>query len=89
MIFSDMVNGKDVDLTAEIQRHGPVNMLESLENPFSKEQLKALRVQMGKSEDGTDGQLRQWVFRKLVTYSAETNLYHMTEECLKKYKVGK
>ena len=36
MIFSDMVSGKDIDLTAETQRHGPVNMLESLENPFSK-----------------------------------------------------
>ena len=86
MIFSDMVNGKDIDLTAETQRHGPVNMLESLENPFNKAQLKALRVQMGKSEEGTDGQLRQWVFRKLVTYSAETELYYKTEACLKKFK---
>ena len=89
MIFSDMVSGKDVDLTAETQKHGPVNMLESLENPFSKAQLKALRVQKGKSEEGTDGQLRQWVFRKLVTYSAETELYYMTEECLKKFKDSK
>ena len=86
MIFSDMVIGKDIDLTAETQRHGPVNMLRSLENPFNKAQLKALRVQMGKSEEGTDGQLRQWVFRKLVTYSAETELYYMTEQCLKKFK---
>ena len=89
MIFSDMVSGKDVDLTAETQKHGPVNMLESLENPFSKAQLKALRVQMGKSEEGTDGQLRQWVFRKLVTCSAENGLYYMTEECLKKFKDSK
>ena len=86
MIFSDMVNGKDVDLTAETQRHGPVNMLESLSNPFSKAQLKALRMQKGKSEEGTDGQLRQWVFRKMVTYSAETDLYTITEEYLKKSK---
>ena len=64
-------------------------MLESLENPFSKAQLKALRVQMGKSEESTDGQLRQWIFRKLVTYSAETDLYYMTEKCLKKFKGGK
>ena len=86
MIFSAMVNGKDIDLTDETQRHGPVNMLASLENPFSKAQLKALRVQMGKSEAGTDGQLRQWIFRKLVTYSAETDLYYMTEKCLEKFK---
>jgi hypothetical protein len=64
-------------------------MLASLSNPFSKAQLKALRVQMGKSEEGTDGQLRQWVFRKLTTYSAETDLYYMTEECVKKLKGNK
>ena len=84
-----MVNGKDIDLNAETQKHGPVNMLESLENPFSKAQLKALRVQMGKNEGGTDSQLRQWVFRKLVTYSSETELYYMTEDCLKKFKDNK
>ena len=64
-------------------------MLFRSENPFSKAQLKALRVQMGKSEEGTDGQLRQWVFRKLVTYSAETDLYNMTDDCLKKFKDSK
>ena len=84
MIFSDLVNAKASDFSADTQRHGPVNMLESLTNPFSKAQLKALRVQKGKSEEGTDGQLRQWMFRKLVTYSAETDLYYMTEEYLKK-----
>ncbi len=89
MIFSDMVNGKEYDLNADTQRHRPINMLGSLENPFNKAQLKALRVQMGKSEEGTDGQLRQWVFRKLVTYDAETELYYMTEECLKKFKDSK
>ena len=86
MLFSDMVNGKDVDLSDEKHRHGPVNMLESLPNPFSKAQLIALRIEKGKSTEGTDGQLRQWVFRKLVTYSAETDLYTMTDECLKKLK---
>ena len=89
MIFSDMVNGKEYDLNADTQRHRPINMLGSLENPFNKAQLKALRVQMGKSEEGTDGQLRQWVFRKLVTYDAETELYYMTEECLKKFRDSK
>ena len=87
MIFSDMVSGKDIDLTAETQRHGPVNMLESLENPFSKAQLKALRVQMGKSEEGTDGQLRKWLFRKFITYSNQTGMYTKTEEYLKNVKM--
>ena len=87
MIFSDMVSGKDIDLTAETQRHGPVNMLESLENPFSKAQLKALRVQMGKSEEGTDGQLRKWLFCKFITYSNQTGMYTKTEEYLKNVKM--
>ena len=73
-------------LSADKKRHGPVNMLTCLPNPFSKEQLIELRVQRGKSEEGADSQLRQWVFHKLTTYSAETKLYYMTEECLKKFK---
>ena len=89
MIFSDMVNGKEYNLNADTQLHRPVNMLASLPNSFNKAQLKALRAQMGKSEGGTDGQLRQWVFRKLVTYSAEKDLYCMTEKCIKKYKNSK
>lgn len=84
MLFSDMVNGKDADLNEETQLHGPVNMLESLPDAFNGAQLKALRVQKGKSEAGAAGQLRQWVFRKLVTYSAQTGLYTKTEEYLKR-----
>ena len=89
MIFSDMVFCKEGELTADTQRHGPVNMLASLPNPFSKAQLKALRTEKGKSAEGADGQLRQWVFRKQVTYSVESDLYYMTEECLKKLKDNK
>lgn len=75
MLFSDMVHGKEADFTVETQRHGPVNMLSSLPDSFNEAQLKALRVQQGKSEGGAAGQLRQWVFRKLVTYSSQTGLY--------------
>lgn len=94
MIFSDIVNGEkgvySIDsLSADKKRHGPINMLTCLPNPFSKEQLIELRVQRGKSEEGADSQLRQWVFHKLTTYSAETKLYYMTEEALKKYKDNK
>ena len=51
-------------------------------NPFNEAQLESLRLQLGKSKDGTKGQIRKWVFRKFITFSAETGLYTKTEEYL-------
>ena len=50
--------------------------------PFNEAQLESLRLQLGKSKDGTKGQIRKWVFRKFITFSAETGLYTKTEEYL-------
>ena len=82
-IFSDLLNGKDADLVSEAQRRGPKNMLDSLPDTFNEAQLKALRVQLGKSEEGANALLRQWVFRKFIEYSAQTGLYSKTDEYLK------
>ena len=41
--------------------------------------VEALRTNIGKSAEGTAGQLRQWLFRKFVTYSTQTGLYSKTE----------
>ena len=82
-IFSDMLNGKDADLVSEAQRRGPKNMLDGLPETFNEAQLKALRVSLGKSEEGAKGQLSQWVFRKFITYSEQTGLYTKTEEYIK------
>ena len=82
-IFSDMLNGKDADLVSEAQRRGPKNMLDGLPETFNEAQLKALRVSLGKSEEGAKGQLSQWVFRKFITYSEQTGLYTKTEEYMK------
>jgi hypothetical protein len=82
-IFSDLLNGKDADLVSEAQRRGPKNMLDSLPDTFNEAQLKALRMQLGKNEEGANVQLRQWVFRKFITYSEQTGLYSKTEEYLK------
>lgn len=81
-LFADMLN-VDADQTSEAQRRGPKNMLDSLPNTFNKAQLEALRTTLGKSQDGTDGQLRKWLFRKFITYSCQTGLYSKTEEYLK------
>ena len=80
-IFADMLN-IDADQMSEAQRRGPKNMLDDLPNSFNEAQLDALRQQLGKSSEGTYNQLHKWLFRKFITYSAETGLYTKTKEYL-------
>jgi hypothetical protein len=82
-IFADML-GKDADQTSEALRRGPKNMLDSLPDTFSAPQLEALRMELGKSKEGAATQLRQWLFRKFITYSAQTGLYSKTDDYLKR-----
>ena len=81
-IFADMLN-LDADQTSEAQRRGPKNMLDNLPNSFNEPQLEALRLQLGKSKEGTSAQLRKWLFRKFITYSNQTGLYTKTEDYLR------
>ena len=81
-LFADLL-GKDADLVSEAQRRGPKNMLDDLPDTFSEAQLEALRLTLGKNKEGTNSQLRKWMFRKFITYSEETGLYTKTEEYLK------
>ena len=81
-IFADML-GKDAVEESDGQRRGPKNMLDGLPDTFSETQLEALRVEIGKSKEGTKGQLSLWVHRKFITYSNQTGLYSKTEEYLK------
>ena len=81
-IFADMLKEGDVS-TSEASKAGPKNMLEDLPSTFNEAHLEALRTSLGKSAEGTKNQLYQWVFRKFITYSAETGLYTKTEEYLK------
>ena len=84
-LFADML-GKDHDLLSEAQRRGPKNMLDSLPNTFNEAQLEALRTSLGKSAEGTKGQLAKWVFRKFITYSNQTGLYSKTASYLQSEK---
>ena len=81
-VFGDMFKGGDA-IPAEDQKHGPKNMLDSLPDSFNESQLEALRLEQGKSKDGTKNLLKQWVFRKFITFSAQTGLYTKTESYLK------
>ena len=81
-IFSDMLKSGD-DSTKEAAKAGPKNMLDSLPDNFNEAQLEALRLESGKSKEGTKAQLRQWLHRKFITYSELTGLYTKTEEYLR------
>lgn len=81
-IFADLL-GKDADQVSEAQRRGPKNLLDELPTSFNEPQLEALRLEQGKTKEGTKLQLRQWVFRKFITYSPQTGLYTKTNEYLK------
>ncbi|MBQ2048614.1 MAG: hypothetical protein II487_06505 [Schwartzia sp.] len=81
-VFGDMLN-RDADPLCEAQRRGPKNMLDKLPDTFNEAQLEALRLQYGKSSEGTRSQINKWVFRKFITYSNQTGLYTKTDEYLK------
>lgn len=81
-VFGDMLKGGDTS-TEEAQKSGPKNMLDDLDDTFSEHQLEALRVSLDKPKDAKR-QLRVWVHRGFITYSAETGLYAKTEKYLKK-----
>ncbi len=78
-IFADMLKDGDTS-TSEAQRRGPKNMLDSLPGSFNEAQLEALRLQLGKSKEGTKGQLSLWLFRGFIEYSNQTGLYSKTEK---------
>ena len=80
-IFADML-GKDGDVVGEARRRGPKNMLDSLPNAFNEAQLQAIRTEAGKNPEGAKEQLRNWVNRKFIEYSAQTGLYSKTKEYL-------
>ena len=81
-VFADLLSQEDGQVN-EAQRRGPKNLLDDLPSSFNEAQLEALRISQGKSKEGTSGQIRKWVFRKFITYSAQTGLYTKTEEYLK------
>ena len=81
-LFADMFS-QATDQVSEAQRRGPKNMLDGLPDTFNEAQLEALRTSLGKTSEGTRGQLSLWVHRGFIIYSAQTGLYSKTEEYLK------
>ena len=77
-----MLKGGDIS-NSEASKTGPKNMLDNLPDTFNEAQLEALRMSMDKPKEGTKRQLRVWMHRKFITYSAQTGLYTKTESYLK------
>ena len=80
-VFDQMISPGDVQ-TDNTHKRGQVNMLESLPDPFSEQQLENLRISLGKSKEGTKHQISVWVNRNFVAYSNQTGLYTKTEDYL-------
>lgn len=78
-IFGDMLKDGDRSVV-EAQKSGPKNMLEELPDTFNEAQLEALRATMDKPKEGTKRQLRVWMSRGFITYSAQTGLYTKTKK---------
>ncbi len=81
-VFGDMLSA-GAEQKDETERNGPQNMLDLLPISFNEAQLQALRISLDKSKEGTKNQIYKWIYRKFITYSAQTGLYTKTEEYLK------
>lgn len=82
-LFADLIS-KNHDVERETQSKAPKILLNELPDTFSRMQLLALRQTMQMSEEGTDRQLRVWVFRGFITLNKETGMYQKTESFLKR-----
>ena len=80
-VFGDMLKDGDTS-TSEAAKAGPKNMLEDLPDTFNEQQLEALRISADKSKEGTNRQLRVWMYRGFIEYSAQTGLYSKTKKYL-------
>jgi len=74
------LTGKGVD-TKTLRKRGPQNMLILLGDTFSADQLKDIRIDRGMDPD-PNNQLKTWVNRGFITYSAQTGLYQKVESVM-------
>lgn len=81
-VMGDMLKDGDSN-TSENNQNYPANMLDSIEGvTFSEQQLEALRLSLGKPQNGTHRQLRVWRNRGFIVQDPETGLWTKTETYL-------
>ena len=76
--FGDLIRSADKDV--HTSHRGPQNMLALLDNPFSIQQLMALRLQRGMKEEGTRFQVAKWLERGLVKDLGNGNYQNLVRE---------
>ena len=85
MLFFGQQLEKELHEEVEIQRQsGPQNLLELLQDEFTKEQYRQMRQSQGKTGDG-DSTLRSWVSRGYIAFDEVSGNYRKTEAYKKKF----
>ena len=88
MLYFGQQLEKELRDEVEIQRQsGPQNLLELLQDEFSKEQYRQMRQSQGKTGDG-ENTLRTWMNRGYIVYDEVSGHYCKTEAYKKKYGRG-
>jgi hypothetical protein len=85
MLYFGQQLEKELRDEVEIQRQsGPQNLLELLQDEFSKDQYRQMRQSQGKTGDG-ENTLRTWMNRGYIVYDEVSGHYLKTETYKKKY----
>ena len=85
MLYFGQQLEKELRDEVEIQRQsGPQNLLELLQDEFSKDQYRQMRQSQGKTGDG-ENTLRTWMNRGYIVYDEVSGHYCKTEAYKKKY----
>ena len=85
MLYFGQQLEKELRDEVEIQRQsGPQNLLELLQDEFSKDQYRQMRQSQGETGDG-ENTLRTWMNRGYIVYDEVSGHYLKTETYKKKY----
>ena len=85
MLYFGQQLEKELRDEVEIQRQsGPQNLLELLQDEFSKDQYRQMRQSQGKTGDG-ENTLRTWMNRGYIVYDEVSGRYCKTEAYKRKY----
>lgn len=66
------------------RKYGPMNMMELLNDSFTKDMLEQLRLSLHKASTSSN-LLSSWMSRGYLTYDESTGLYHKTDVYYQKY----
>jgi len=84
-IFAPHLKQKQTVSVADVKKYGPTNMLDLLDDTFSKQDLENLRISLDKPADATS-QLKNWLHRGFITLSNSTGMYSKTPSYLENHK---